>query len=294
MPVPLAIVRRQAAWEGLRRGSLGPLAEEGSDGEADHDANRCGVSAGREHPARARTYAGRAPPPGRRPLGAPSALGSCIMIELISDKLSVPFRDLRYLVVDDDVDQRYLVARTLNRMGMADVVEASSGRGALDALAQVDKPVDVVISDLQMPDIDGMELIRRIGERAPAGLGDSGERARRHAAGFRSDDDAGLRRPHHRHDRETRHPGKALYRAPAVRSAARRRRQLARQGISARTRTGPRRSRRRTVRAVLPAEGGARTGRVVGAEALARWRHPAYGLLGSGGIPAAARPRRLS
>ena len=39
-----------------------------------------------------------------------------IMIELVSDKLSVPFRNLRYLIVDDDADQRYLVGRTLNKI----------------------------------------------------------------------------------------------------------------------------------------------------------------------------------
>ncbi len=88
------------------------------------------------------------------------------MIELVSDKLSVPFRNLRYLIVDDDADQRYLVGRTLNKMGMSNVVEASSGRAALAVLGKGGEPIDVVISDLQMPDVDGMELIRRIGEKA--------------------------------------------------------------------------------------------------------------------------------
>ena len=88
------------------------------------------------------------------------------MIELVTDPLSVPFRNLRFLIVDDDADQRYLVARTLNRMGMPKVAEASSGRDALEVLGRVGEPVDIVISDLQMPDVDGMELIRHIGERS--------------------------------------------------------------------------------------------------------------------------------
>ncbi|HVN35604.1 MAG TPA: response regulator, partial [Casimicrobiaceae bacterium] len=86
------------------------------------------------------------------------------MIELVSEKLSVPYRNLRYLVVDDDPDQRYLIARTLNTMGLANVSEAKSGREALEVLARAEEPVDVVISDLQMPDIDGMELVRKLGE----------------------------------------------------------------------------------------------------------------------------------
>src|SRR5262249_10905651 len=51
-----------------------------------------------------------------------------VMIELVSDNLSVPYRNLRYLIVDDDPDQRYLVARTLGAMGLSNVVEATSGR----------------------------------------------------------------------------------------------------------------------------------------------------------------------
>lgn len=88
------------------------------------------------------------------------------MIELVADPTAVPFRNLRFLIVDDDADQRFLLAKTLNRMGMVNVVEATSGRAALDVLSGDDEKVDIVISDLQMPDVDGMELIRRIGERS--------------------------------------------------------------------------------------------------------------------------------
>jgi DNA-binding NtrC family response regulator len=87
------------------------------------------------------------------------------MIELVSENRAVAYRDLRYLVVDDDDDQRFLLVRTLNRMGMANVVEAASGRAALEVLAGSKQTIDIVISDLQMPDVDGMELVRRIGER---------------------------------------------------------------------------------------------------------------------------------
>ena len=88
------------------------------------------------------------------------------VIELVPEVMATPVRNLRFLVVDDDADQRYLLVRTLNRMGMANVGEAASGRGALEMLGRVGEAVDIVISDLQMPDIDGMELVRRIGERA--------------------------------------------------------------------------------------------------------------------------------
>ena len=99
-------------------------------------------------------------------MGSEGTVHYTVMIELVSENLAVPYRNLRYLVVDDDPDQRYLVARTLGAMGLSNVVEATSGGDALEVLARADEPVDVVISDLQMPDVDGMELIRKIGEKA--------------------------------------------------------------------------------------------------------------------------------
>jgi EAL domain-containing protein (putative c-di-GMP-specific phosphodiesterase class I)/DNA-binding NarL/FixJ family response regulator len=88
------------------------------------------------------------------------------MIALVADRLPVPIRDLRFLVVDDDADQRYLLAHTLERMGMAAVADVASGGAALDVLERTDTHVDIVITDLQMPGVDGMELIRHIGERS--------------------------------------------------------------------------------------------------------------------------------
>jgi len=87
------------------------------------------------------------------------------MPEHDANVIAIPVRSLRFLVVDDDDDQRYLLVRTLNRLGMANVVEAASGRAALDVLGDDGASVDIVFADLNMPDIDGMELVRRIGER---------------------------------------------------------------------------------------------------------------------------------
>ena len=87
------------------------------------------------------------------------------MIELVADANAIDFRSLRFLIVDDDQDQRYLLARTLAGMGTARVIEAQSGHEALALLDRAGHAVDIVVTDLQMPNIDGMELVRRIGER---------------------------------------------------------------------------------------------------------------------------------
>jgi PAS domain S-box-containing protein len=79
---------------------------------------------------------------------------------------------LRILVVDDEEDARGLVGEVLREQG-AEVHLAASAREALEQFATV-RP-DVVVSDIGMPETDGLSLIRRIrslpseeGGRTPA------------------------------------------------------------------------------------------------------------------------------
>ena len=66
------------------------------------------------------------------------------------------------LVVDDSATTRTYVKRTLALSGIApeNVFEAASGREALDRLAQGD--IDLVLSDLNMPEMDGTSLVREM------------------------------------------------------------------------------------------------------------------------------------
>ena len=64
------------------------------------------------------------------------------------------------LVVDDDDDIRTLVAELLRLSGY-EVVAASSGVQALDLLAAGTHP-DLVLLDVQMPELDGWDTLRRI------------------------------------------------------------------------------------------------------------------------------------
>ena len=65
---------------------------------------------------------------------------------------------LRILVVDDEPPIRKLLRTGLGTQGY-EVLDAPSGKTALELLAR--KP-DLVILDLGLPDIDGLELLRRI------------------------------------------------------------------------------------------------------------------------------------
>jgi two-component system, OmpR family, KDP operon response regulator KdpE len=68
---------------------------------------------------------------------------------------------LKILVVDDEPPIRKLLRMGLTSQGY-EVLDAPNGKAALDLLAS--KP-DLVILDLGLPDIDGLELLRRIRQR---------------------------------------------------------------------------------------------------------------------------------
>ena len=66
----------------------------------------------------------------------------------------------RALVVDDAPDIRLLADLVLTMAGFT-VTTASSGKDALSQLAGGDLP-DIVVLDVQMPDVDGWETLRRL------------------------------------------------------------------------------------------------------------------------------------
>lgn len=68
------------------------------------------------------------------------------------------------LVVDDEGANRYSVCKTLQKVGYQ-VAEAANGQEALELL--VKQPFDVVLTDIRMPGIDGVELLRKIKEASP-------------------------------------------------------------------------------------------------------------------------------
>jgi len=81
------------------------------------------------------------------------------------------------LVVDDEQIMRELVTRILSREGY-EIQTAVDGASALEHIGG--KHVDIVISDIKMPGIDGLELLQKIKDQWPnigvilmTGYGDS-------------------------------------------------------------------------------------------------------------------------
>ena len=71
-------------------------------------------------------------------------------------------REIRTLIVDDSSVMRKIVERSLRQAGLDQMVVYEAGNGAegLDLLKS--KPVDLILSDINMPSMDGLEFLRQI------------------------------------------------------------------------------------------------------------------------------------
>jgi len=72
---------------------------------------------------------------------------------------------IRTLVVDDQLTMRALVRNGLQTLGFTDITEAGDGEDALRSI--LTRPVHLVISDYNMPKVDGLELLRAIRSHEP-------------------------------------------------------------------------------------------------------------------------------
>jgi two-component system response regulator PilR (NtrC family) len=69
----------------------------------------------------------------------------------------VPRRSPRILVVDDERSMRELLAIVLRREGY-DVLLAENGKSAIELVER--EPIDLLISDIKMPDLSGVDVLR--------------------------------------------------------------------------------------------------------------------------------------
>ena len=70
--------------------------------------------------------------------------------------------EIRTLIVDDSTVMRKIVERSLRQAGLSPLVvyEAGSGIEGLEVLKS--KEVDLILSDINMPSMDGLEFLRQI------------------------------------------------------------------------------------------------------------------------------------
>ncbi len=74
--------------------------------------------------------------------------------------MPMPPPDIRILVVDDMSTMRRIIRTILNQLGYTNIEEAENGKQALAKLKS--EKFDFVITDWNMPEMDGLTLVREI------------------------------------------------------------------------------------------------------------------------------------
>ena len=67
---------------------------------------------------------------------------------------------LKVLIVDDQMSVRQFTRMTLEKMGIRLIHEAENGQDALQKA--IGQPLDLIISDFNMPEMDGLALLRAV------------------------------------------------------------------------------------------------------------------------------------
>lgn len=77
---------------------------------------------------------------------------------------AVPAKSLRVLVIDDDELDRFVIRRSFNALGTpVELIEVADSRQAVDAIT-AHQP-DVTLLDIQMPNMDGFDVLDELGKR---------------------------------------------------------------------------------------------------------------------------------
>jgi two-component system chemotaxis response regulator CheY len=67
---------------------------------------------------------------------------------------------IKILIVDDSITIRRIITNALKTVGFTDTIEASNGKEALEKLTS--GKVDFIITDWNMPEMNGLDLIKEI------------------------------------------------------------------------------------------------------------------------------------
>jgi len=102
-------------------------------------------------------------------LHAATVLHSCIILVLKTTMLRPEvIRALRVLVVDDDEFTLDIVETLLRQIGVTQIEYAVDGSAGLFKLDRATQPFDIVLCDLQMEGMDGIEVLRHLGDATEA------------------------------------------------------------------------------------------------------------------------------
>jgi CheY-like chemotaxis protein len=92
-------------------------------------------------------------------------MGDFVQNSVMANRQSLPTGDshVKVLVVDDHPNTARMLARAISRLGPN--VEVVSATGGIEALQHVeDRAADILITDMMMPEMTGMELIEKLND----------------------------------------------------------------------------------------------------------------------------------
>ncbi len=82
------------------------------------------------------------------------------------------FSSLNVMAVEDEAFSQKVIAKVLEEVGVASVTVAGNGAEALDKLAQAEPKIDLVVCDIEMPEMGGYEFVRQVRYGAVPGYKD--------------------------------------------------------------------------------------------------------------------------
>lgn len=68
----------------------------------------------------------------------------------------------KILVADDMTTMRKIICKVLKELGYQDIVEAADGTQAWEAIQKAESPFGLIISDWNMPNCSGLDLLKRV------------------------------------------------------------------------------------------------------------------------------------
>ena len=75
------------------------------------------------------------------------------------------FNGCTIMVLEDHDFQRRMVLNLLKELGATELLEAANGREAVELLSARAEPVDIILCDLDMPEMDGVQFIGHVAEQ---------------------------------------------------------------------------------------------------------------------------------
>ena len=78
--------------------------------------------------------------------------------------VGIKFETVNILIIDDEPFMRKLIIRVLGDLGITRIDTAEDGAEAMGKLTVVRNPYDIIICDLEMPVMNGLQFVKRLRE----------------------------------------------------------------------------------------------------------------------------------